>query len=233
MPYATLPPLAAIRALKRLTEPRTLRCGAGWNDPGGRVISQSLEERMGSPLFVRERGRVRLTPLGSRLLPALSNAFDTIESAFASHREEDESLLTISTTHTFANTWLAWRLGAFQMEHTDLAVRMTTSNEICDCERRRDCCHLFAADGWEGWNIPLLNRASPRCSPAASPKRAQVGRKLTPTTCPTKTHRPGDTGFTWFPTIACRRTWRCCARPSSGFANMPRSHASLAAVLLC
>src|SRR5258705_12391829 len=92
---------------------------------------KSLEERMGSPLFVRERGRVRLTPLGARLLPALSSAFDTIESAFASHREEDESLLTISTTHTFANTWLAWRLGAVQMEHTDHAGRMPTSNERC------------------------------------------------------------------------------------------------------
>jgi len=34
----------------------------------------------------------------------------------------------VTTTHTFANTWLAWRLGAFQMEHPDLAVRMTTSN---------------------------------------------------------------------------------------------------------
>src|SRR4029450_11744991 len=52
---------------------------------GGAAVScqvKSLEARMGAPLFVRERGRVRLTPLGGRLLPALSNAFDTIESAF-------------------------------------------------------------------------------------------------------------------------------------------------------
>jgi DNA-binding transcriptional LysR family regulator len=93
---------------------------------------KSLEERLGAPLFVRERGRARLTTLGARLLPALSSAFDSIEAAFASHREEDETLLSITTTHTFANTWLAWRLGAFQMEHPDLAVRMTTSNELCD-----------------------------------------------------------------------------------------------------
>ena len=72
---------------------------------------KSLEERLGAPLFVREKGRARLTPLGARLLPALSSAFDAIEAAFASHRQEDESLLTITTTHTFANTWLAWRLG--------------------------------------------------------------------------------------------------------------------------
>ena len=65
-------------------------------------------------------------------MPALSSAFDTIEAAFASHREEDESLLTMTTTHTFANTWLAWTLGSFQMGHLDLAVRMTTSNELVD-----------------------------------------------------------------------------------------------------
>ena len=37
--------------------------------------------------------------------------------------EEDEGLLTVATTFTFANTWLAWRLGAFQMLHPELAVR--------------------------------------------------------------------------------------------------------------
>ncbi len=39
-------------------------------------------------------------------LPTLSQAFDSIEAAFASHQAEDESLLTVTTTHTFANTWL-------------------------------------------------------------------------------------------------------------------------------
>ena len=38
-----------------------------------------LEERLGAALFVRERGRAGLTPLGQRLLPPLSEAFDTIE----------------------------------------------------------------------------------------------------------------------------------------------------------
>src|SRR5258708_14999774 len=93
---------------------------------------KSLEERLGAPLFVREKGRARLTPLGARLLPSLTSAFDTLEAAFASHRQEDESLLTVTTTHTFANTWLAWRLGGFQMEDMDPAVRMTTGHEIGD-----------------------------------------------------------------------------------------------------
>src|SRR4029450_12217023 len=118
---------------------------------------KSLEERMGSPLFVRERGRVRLTPLGQRLLPALSSAFDGIEAAFASHREEDESLLTITTTHTFANTWLAWRLGGFQMAPPALPVRLSTSNEVVDLRAGDADVGIRAGPGnWEGLEVEKL-----------------------------------------------------------------------------
>ena len=131
-----LPPLAAIRAFEAAarTENFTAAAAELGMTPRAAVSYQvkGLEERLGAPLFVREKGRVRLTPLGSRLLPSLTSAFDSIEAAFASHREEDETLLTITTTHTFANTWLAWRLGAFQIDHPELAVRMTTSNEVVD-----------------------------------------------------------------------------------------------------
>ena len=132
-----LPPLAAIRAFEAAARTENFTAAAaelGMTQAAVSYQVKSLEERLGAPLFVREKGRARLTPLGARLLPPLSSAFDAIEAAFASHREEDESLLTITTTHTFANTWLAWRLGAFQMEHPDLAVRMTTSNELCDLQ---------------------------------------------------------------------------------------------------
>jgi LysR family glycine cleavage system transcriptional activator len=149
---------------------------------------KSLEERLGSPLFVREKGRARLTPLGQRLLPALSSAFDAIEAAFASHREEDESLLTITTTHTFANTWLAWRLGAFQMEHADLAVRMTTSNELCDLRGGdADVAVRAGRGGWEGMDEHRLFESA--FTPMASPEclaevERRLGRKLEPNDMP-------------------------------------------------
>jgi len=149
---------------------------------------KALEERLGAPLFVRERGRARLTPLGLRLLPTLSQAFDSIEAAFASHREEDESLLTITTTHTFANTWLAWRLGAFQMEHPDLAVRMTTSNELCDLRAGdADIAIRAGTGGWEGlehhrlFDSAFTPMASPHCLAEAE---RRLGRKLEPSDLP-------------------------------------------------
>jgi LysR family glycine cleavage system transcriptional activator len=165
---------------------------------------KSLEERLGAPLFVREKGRVRLTPFGARLLPPLSGAFDAIEAAFASHRQEDESLLTVTTTHTFANTWLAWRLGGFQMEHTDLAVRMTTSNELCDLRSGDADVAIRAGRGdWEGLEQHELfvssftPMASPNCIAEAERK---LGRKLEPRDMPQQNRiGPGDEWWQqWF-----------------------------------
>src|SRR6185369_4307322 len=97
-----LPPMASVRAFEAAARAENFTAAAaelGMTQAAVSYQVKSLEERLGAPLFVRERGRARLTPLGARLLPALSGAFDAIEAAFASHREEDESLLTVTTTH--------------------------------------------------------------------------------------------------------------------------------------
>jgi LysR family transcriptional regulator, glycine cleavage system transcriptional activator len=186
-----LPPLAAIRAFEAAARTENFTAAAaelGMTQAAVSYQVKSLEERLGAPLFIREKGRARLTPLGQRLLPSLSSAFDGIEAAFASHREEDESLLTITTTHTFANTWLAWRLGGFQMEHTDLAVRMTTSNELCDLRAGDADVAIRAGNGgWEGlehhrlFNSAFTPMASPECIALVERK---LGRKLEPNDMP-------------------------------------------------
>jgi LysR family transcriptional regulator, glycine cleavage system transcriptional activator len=176
-----LPPLAAVRVFEAAARTENFTAAAaelGMTQAAVSYQVKSLEERLGAPLFVRERGRARLTPLGARLLPALSGAFDAIEAAFASHREEDESLLTVTTTHTFANTWLAWRLGAFQMNHPDLAVRMTTSNELVDLRSGDADVAIRAGNGgWEGLERHRLFESS--FTPMASQECiAEVERKL-------------------------------------------------------
>lgn len=186
-----LPPLAAIRAFEAAARTENFTAAAaelGMTQAAVSYQVKSLEERLGSPLFVREKGRARLTPLGQRLLPPLSGAFDAIESAFASHREEDETLLTISTTHTFANTWLAWRLGAFQMDHPDLAVRMTTTNDLCDLRSGDADVAIRAGNGgWEGLEEHRLFESS--FTPMASPEcvaevERKIGRALQPSDLP-------------------------------------------------
>ena len=183
--------MAAVRAFEAAARAENFTAAAaelGMTQAAVSYQVRSLEERLGAPLFVREKGRVRLTPLGTRLLPALSSAFDSIEAAFASHREEDDSLLTITTTHTFANTWLAWRLGAFQIAHPDLAVRMTTSNELVDLRSGDADVAIRAGRGdWEGLDHYELFKSS--FTPMTSPEcvaelEADLGRKLEPRDLP-------------------------------------------------
>ena len=182
-----LPPLTAVRAFEAAARHENFTAAAaelGMTQAAVSYQVKALEERVGAPLFIRERGRAWLTALGSRLLPQLSQAFDSIEAAFAAHRAEDESLLTVTTTSTFANTWLAWCLGAFQMQHTDLAVRMTTGNEVIDLRSGEADVAIRAGTGsWEGLEKHLLVHsdftpmASPRCIAEAEGK---LGRKLAP-----------------------------------------------------
>jgi LysR family glycine cleavage system transcriptional activator len=199
--------MAAVRAFEAAARTENFTVAAaelGMTQAAVSYQVKSLEERLGAPLFVRERGRVRLTPLGSRLVPALTGAFDALEAAFASHKAEDESLLTVTTTHTFANTWLAWRLGAFQMEHPDLAVRMTTSNEVIDLRSGdADIGIRAGSGGWEGlehhrlFDSSFTPMASPECLAAAQGK---LGRALEPNDIPHQTLiGPGDDWWQqWF-----------------------------------
>jgi len=182
-----LPPLAAVRAFEAAARTENFTAAAAELGMTQAAISyqvKSLEERLGAALFVRERGRARLTALGARLLPSLTSAFDSIETAFAAHRQEDESLLTVTTTHTFANTWLAWRLGAFQMQHPELAVRMTTSSELVDL--RSDEADIAIRAGRGGWEGVDCRRLFPSTfTPMASADKiaaieARLGRPLEP-----------------------------------------------------
>ena len=186
-----LPPLAAVRAFEAAARNESFTAAAaelGLTQAAVSYQVKALEERLGSPLFVRERGRARLTPLGQRLLPTLSQAFDSIEAAFASHRQEDEALLTVTTTHTFGNTWLAWRLGSFQMEHPDLAVRLTTSNELVDLRSGdADVAIRAGPGGWEGLEHHELFKSefTPMASPACiAEAERKLGRKLEPADMP-------------------------------------------------
>jgi LysR family transcriptional regulator, glycine cleavage system transcriptional activator len=125
-----LPPLSAVRVFEAAARHQNFTAAAvelGMTQAAVSYQIKLLEERLGAALFRREKKRVVLTEAGGRAAPALTRAFDTIDAAFAAVRAEDEGLLTISTSNTFANTWLAWRLGSFQMGHPDMAVRLHTA----------------------------------------------------------------------------------------------------------
>ena len=187
MAMRKIPPLAAVRAFEAAARLESFTAAAaelGMTQAAVSYQIKALEARLGAALFLRERGRVALAPLGHRLLPTLSAAFDAIAQAFAANREEDAALLTVATTFTFANTWLAWRLGGFQVEHPDLAVRLATDNRMVDLiAGEADVAIRAGARPTEGLeSVPLMPvDFSPMCTPSCLERtEAALGRPLVP-----------------------------------------------------
>ena len=178
-----LPPLAAIRVFEAAARHENFTAAAaelGMTQAAVSYQVRVLEERAGQALFRRERKRVVLTDTGRRVAGDLTRALDTIDESFAQLRRDDAATLTVSTTQTFANTWLAWRLGGYQMANPDMAVRMTAEDALSDFVR--DAADIAIRSGlgpWQGVHADLLFRVTftPMCSPAYLAGR---GGKLAP-----------------------------------------------------
>jgi LysR family glycine cleavage system transcriptional activator len=77
-------------------------------------------------------------------------------------------VLKISTTQTFATNWLAPRLGLFQVDQPDLAVRLSTETALVDFARDDvDVAIRSGVGPWPGLKRHFLFRlhVTPMCSP--------------------------------------------------------------------
>jgi LysR family glycine cleavage system transcriptional activator len=127
-----------------------------------------LEEKLGVALFRRDGRGVQLTPAGERAAPQVARGFDALDAAFARLRSESDSTMTVSTTQTFANTWLAWKIGGFQMQNPGMAVRLVATDDITDFAKDEVDVAIRAGRGpWAGLERHLLFQVyfTPMCSP--------------------------------------------------------------------
>jgi LysR family glycine cleavage system transcriptional activator len=167
-----LPPLAAVRVFEAAARHENFTAAAaelGMTQAAVSYQIRILEERLGAPLFRREKRRVHLTEAGRRAAAPVTQAFDAIDGAFAQVRSEDEAMLGISTSQTFASTWLAFRLGSFQMGRPDMAVRLMVSDALVDFAVDEVDVAIRAGLGpWPGLDADLLIKIdfTPMCSPA-------------------------------------------------------------------
>ena len=202
-----LPPLSAIRAFEAAGRHENFSRAAdelGLTQAAVSYQIRQLEDRIGRPLFVREKGRVRLSDSGRRLLPAVTSGFAGIAEAFAALRDEDGDVLNLDTAVSFGGTWLSARIGRFQLRYPDLAVRMTTSNEVVDLRSGDADVGIRAGPGgWEGmdehklFNSTFTPMVSPDCLAEAE---GRLGRSLRPADIPNQNLlSPGDDWWQqWF-----------------------------------
>jgi LysR family glycine cleavage system transcriptional activator len=165
-----LPPLSAVRVFEAAARRQNFTQAAaelGMTQAAVSYQIRLLEERLGVPLFARVKGRVSLTDAGRRIAPLVAAAFETLGDAFSGLVAEDQALLSISTAQTFATTWLAPRLGEFQIRHPDLAVRLSTDNRIIDFSTGEfHAAVRIGRGGWPGLKCHFMFRShfSPICS---------------------------------------------------------------------
>jgi LysR family glycine cleavage system transcriptional activator len=149
---------------------------------------KALEERLGVSLFERQNRALRLTVVGERLLAELADAFGRIESALETvtqARMDRHARLVVSTTASFAATWLVPRLGCFVAQHPRTDVQIVTTQELVpigDSPGSADIAIRHGLGDWPGMQaMPLLQ---PRLVPVGSPDLLAAGPQVRdPTDC--------------------------------------------------
>lgn len=169
-----LPSLAAVRVFEATARLLSFTRAAeelGMTQAAVSYQIKVLEERVGTPLFLRRPRGVALTEAGQRLAPELTRAFDIMRDAFADLVKSEGGTLIVNTMHTFAAQWLAPRLGIFQLRHPDIAVRLETTQRMVDFGREEVDVVVRAGMGkWPG--LVATKLLDVRFTPMLSPRLA-------------------------------------------------------------
>lgn len=165
-------PLLALRAFVEVGQQGSIKAAAQTLNVTSGAVSQQirlLEDRVGMPLFTRERSGLRLTEAGAAVHPTLQQAFGAIEKAMQSlHESTTRQTLTISTVATFAASWLVPRLGRFNRLHPDIEVRVEATSTLVDMHRGRvDIALRHGLGVYPGLHVTRL--MAPVLIPVASP----------------------------------------------------------------
>jgi LysR family glycine cleavage system transcriptional activator len=140
---------------------------------------RTLEERLGTRLFVRGARGLALTEAGRTILPGVLDGFATLaQSLRLLEPADDDNTLHVSMLSTFAMRWFIPRLVRFQQAHPEIEVRIATSVDLVDFERGDfDCAIRFGDGSWPGLHADLLfpEKLVPVCSPSLPTKDNPLG----------------------------------------------------------
>ncbi len=128
-----------------------------------------LEESLGVELFVRATRSVSLTSTGTKYAAQVRDILDQLESAtLAITGRNATGILSISTLDSFAGKWLVPRLFGFRRLHSDIDVRLSTSERLADfVSDGIDIAIRYGRGQYPGLEAELLMQEElfPVCSP--------------------------------------------------------------------
>ena len=148
-----LPPLNPLRAFEATARHGSLTKAAGeLNVTHGAVSHQirALELSLKIRLFERAGQRLKLTPHGAELLPAVSTAFDGIAAATARMtRPSSSGALSVSCVPALLSLWVIPRLGSFTAQYPEVRLTLNGSNDAQDIRSPEvDVCVLYGDGSW-------------------------------------------------------------------------------------
>lgn len=138
-PLLALPPLDAIRGFVAVAQHLSITLAARDLCLTPSAVSrqiQALEEHFGAPLLIRRHRAIALTPAGEQLAALSAPWLHALGSLTASLRQDARApVVTISASIGVASLWLLPRLGAFQVAHPNIEVRLASSNQLLDLRK--------------------------------------------------------------------------------------------------
>ena len=138
MHWIDMPPLAALRAFAAFAETGNVsRAGAMLNVSHAAISQQlrALEQHLGLTLLDRSGRSMTLTAEGAQLAGALGQGFGLIRTAVAELTgAEADRPLHVTTTPTFAASWLMPRLPDFRARHPEIDIMLDPSASLCPLE---------------------------------------------------------------------------------------------------
>ncbi|MDX1711649.1 MAG: transcriptional regulator GcvA [Rhodovibrionaceae bacterium] len=167
-----LPPLNALRAFEAAARHLSFTKAAEELNVTQAAVShqvKTLEEVLDVELFRRLNRQIQLTEAGETLLPAASQAFDSLAVAVSRLPTADRTgELRLSALPSFAAKWLMPRLFRFRELHPDIDILLEASHVLTDFRRSdTDLAIRYGGGNYEGLSIELLMREEhlPVCSP--------------------------------------------------------------------
>lgn len=165
-------PLSAIRVFEAAARLKSFTRAADELGVTQAAVSwqvKALERRLDQPLFVRLTREVALTSAGERLSRAATEAMSGLRVALSDLVDTGEGVLSITALPSLATLWLAPRIGAFQLQHPKIAVRLDTAARLVDLGRENvDVAVRSGTGDWPGLESHFLfpNIHTPLCTPA-------------------------------------------------------------------
>ncbi len=172
-----LPPLTALRAFEAAARHMSFARAAEELHVTPAALSfqiKSLEEHLGTPVFIRLNRAVELTEAGRALAPGISEGFQLLNSSWrATRRLTDDSTLVVTAGPAFTAKWLAPRFYEFARTHPEIDLRFTATLRALDFGRDEvDVAIRFGVDKQEPglWSLPLV---SEWVAPVMTPEMAE------------------------------------------------------------